>query len=102
MSKGLSVPWRWSAPTIRTVTFARLLGVGLYVILSKHYAPTDTNWAYGIVGTVFGFWLKGSDCPLSCAAFRECNALCLSDICVRAGRSIGATSDRLVPRVSFT
>lgn len=36
-----------------------LLGVGLYVILSKQYAAADTNWAYGTVGTVVGYWLKG-------------------------------------------
>ena len=29
------------------------------VILSKQYTPADTNWAYGTVGTVIGFWLKG-------------------------------------------
>jgi hypothetical protein len=36
-----------------------LLGVGLYVILSKQYADADTKWSYGIIGTVIGFWLKG-------------------------------------------
>ena len=36
-----------------------LLGVALYVILSKQYAAADTNWAYGIVGTIIGYWLKG-------------------------------------------
>ena len=36
-----------------------LLAVGLCVILSKQYDAADTNWSYGIVGTVIGFWLKG-------------------------------------------
>ena len=36
-----------------------LLGAGLYVILSKQYGAADTNWAYGMVGTVVGYWLKG-------------------------------------------
>jgi hypothetical protein len=36
-----------------------LLAVGLSVILSKQYDAADTNWAYGIVGTVVGYWLKG-------------------------------------------
>ena len=36
-----------------------LLAVGLSVILSKQYDAADTNWSYGIIGTVIGFWLKG-------------------------------------------
>jgi hypothetical protein len=41
-----------------TVSLA-LLGAGLYVILSRQYTPADTNWSYGIIGTVIGSWLKG-------------------------------------------
>ena len=36
-----------------------LLAVGLYVILSKQYAAADTNWSFGIVGAIIGYWLKG-------------------------------------------
>ena len=36
-----------------------IFGAALYVILSKQYQAADTNWAYGVVGTVIGFWLKG-------------------------------------------
>jgi hypothetical protein len=36
-----------------------LLSVGLLVIVPKQYADADTKWAYGIVGTFIGFWLKG-------------------------------------------
>ena len=36
-----------------------LLGAALYVILSKQYASDDAKWAYGIVGTIIGYWLKG-------------------------------------------
>ena len=31
---------------------------GLFVILSKRYAPKDKHWAYGIIGVIVGFWLK--------------------------------------------
>jgi hypothetical protein len=40
------------------ITFV-LLAASLFVILSKRYAPTDRHWAYGTVGTLIGFWLKG-------------------------------------------
>ena len=36
-----------------------VFAVGLSVILSKQYDAADTNWSYGIIGTVIGFWLKG-------------------------------------------
>ena len=35
-----------------------ILGAALYVLISKYYASNDTEWAYGIVGTVIGYWLK--------------------------------------------
>jgi hypothetical protein len=37
-----------------------LLGASLYVILSGKYQTPDQHWAYGTIGTVMGFWLKGS------------------------------------------
>ena len=36
-----------------------ILGAAFYVIISEQYALNDTKWAYGIVGTVIGYWLKG-------------------------------------------
>jgi hypothetical protein len=30
----------------------------LYMILSKQYGPKETHWAYGVVCTLLGFWLK--------------------------------------------
>jgi hypothetical protein len=35
-----------------------LLGASMYVILSSKYVAKDKNWAYGIAGTLVGFWLK--------------------------------------------
>lgn len=37
-----------------------LLGSGLWVILSKRYVATDRHWAYGVIGTIVGFWLHTS------------------------------------------
>jgi mannose/fructose/N-acetylgalactosamine-specific phosphotransferase system component IID len=41
-------------PTIISVV---LLAASLWVILTKRYQPTDRHWAYGIVGTIIGYWL---------------------------------------------
>jgi len=41
-------------PTIISVV---LLAASLWVILTKKYQPTDRHWAYGIVGTIIGYWL---------------------------------------------
>jgi hypothetical protein len=35
-----------------------VLGVALYIITSAAYAASDKNWAYSVVGTVVGYWLK--------------------------------------------
>lgn len=35
-----------------------ILAAGLYIILSKQYGEADSKWAYGIVGTVIGYWLR--------------------------------------------
>jgi hypothetical protein len=35
-----------------------ILGSALYVILSGQYQADEQKWAYGMVGTVVGFWLK--------------------------------------------
>jgi len=43
--------------TMQIVTSTALLGVGIYVILSKRYAPADKHWAYATLGTILGFWL---------------------------------------------
>lgn len=36
-----------------------VLTAALWVILSKRYPPKAEHWAYGIVGMVLGFWLRG-------------------------------------------
>jgi hypothetical protein len=39
------------------VTFI-LLMAGLHVILLGQYSPDVQKWAYGIVGSVVGYWIK--------------------------------------------
>jgi hypothetical protein len=39
------------------VITATLLIAALWVILSRKYAPTEKHWAYGVIGTIVGFWL---------------------------------------------
>ena len=36
-----------------------VLGCALYVILSKKYDASAEKWAFGSVGTIIGYWLKG-------------------------------------------
>ncbi|MEJ0078137.1 MAG: hypothetical protein WDO17_22385 [Alphaproteobacteria bacterium] len=43
---------------IQIALSAILLFASLFVILSKLYEPGDKHWAYGIIGTIIGFWLK--------------------------------------------
>jgi uncharacterized membrane protein len=35
-----------------------ILVASLFVILSQRYTTADAHWAYAMVGTVIGFWLK--------------------------------------------
>jgi hypothetical protein len=43
----------------RLVFSGVLLVAALYVILTQKYATQDKHWAYGTIGTLLGFWLKG-------------------------------------------
>jgi hypothetical protein len=43
----------------RLALSAILLAAALFVILTKRYSPQDKHWAYGTIGTIVGFWLKG-------------------------------------------
>ena len=36
-----------------------VLVAAIFVILAKRYKPTEKHWAFGAVGTILGFWLKG-------------------------------------------
>jgi hypothetical protein len=43
---------------MQVVVSVVILGASLFVILSQRYTTADAHWAYGMVGTVIGFWLK--------------------------------------------
>ena len=43
---------------MRIILSLILLGGALWVILARRYSPADRHWAYGIVGTIVGFWLN--------------------------------------------
>jgi hypothetical protein len=36
-----------------------ILGVALVIVLSGAHSTQDKHWAYGAVGTILGFWLRG-------------------------------------------
>jgi hypothetical protein len=44
---------------MQVVVTGGLLIASLLVILSSRYSESDKKWAYGTVGTLVGFWLKG-------------------------------------------
>jgi hypothetical protein len=37
---------------------AVLLCASIYVALASAYGPQDRHWAYGMVGTIVGFWFR--------------------------------------------
>ncbi len=36
-----------------------VLIAALFIVISKAYEPADKHWAYGSLGTILGYWLKG-------------------------------------------
>ncbi|MCC6445554.1 MAG: hypothetical protein IT210_19125 [Armatimonadetes bacterium] len=42
------------------ITFIMLTGT-LYVILANRYDDSSQKWAYGAVGSILGYWLKGPE-----------------------------------------
>jgi len=47
-----------SRPTVQIVVSLAILGCALYIVLSHSYAEQEKHWAYGVIGTILGFWLK--------------------------------------------
>jgi uncharacterized membrane protein (UPF0136 family) len=41
-----------------------LLGASLFVILSGQYDPSIKHWAFATIGTILGFWFRGSETNL--------------------------------------
>lgn len=48
-----------SLPIMQIFISVIVLGAGLWVVLSRRYQPQEKHWAYGAIGTIIGFWLKG-------------------------------------------
>jgi hypothetical protein len=52
--------YRASKMTMQIVVTVSLLSSCLLVVLSSGYDPNSKHWAFGMLGTLVGFWLRGS------------------------------------------
>jgi hypothetical protein len=43
---------------VRVVISAIVLLAALYIILSRKFATDQEKWAFGVIGTILGYWLK--------------------------------------------
>jgi hypothetical protein len=48
-----------AAFVMRCVLSLVIVGAALYMILSGRYQSDSLKWAYGTIGTVLGYWLRG-------------------------------------------
>lgn len=48
---------------MRELVTLSTLGASLYIILSRAYGEASEKWAYGMIGTVFGYWLQVKPAP---------------------------------------
>lgn len=55
MSFGVSDAKPWSMQGIVTLL---ILVAALYIILSQKFPPDAEKWAFGVIGTILGFWLN--------------------------------------------
>lgn len=37
-----------------------VFGAGLYIVFSYSYSSEDRGWGFAIVGSIIGYWLRGS------------------------------------------
>jgi hypothetical protein len=44
---------------MQVVLTLALGGAAIWIILATAHGPDDKTWAYGALGTVLGYWLKG-------------------------------------------
>jgi hypothetical protein len=47
-------------PMMQVVVTIVLMLTCLFMVLSKSYDPNSLHWAYATLGTIVGFWLRGS------------------------------------------
>ena len=43
---------------VRTGVSVLMHSCAVFVIISPRFKPTQKHWAYGMVGTILGYWLK--------------------------------------------
>lgn len=48
----------FNAMTIRMVITIVLLLAAVYIILSQKYDADSQKWAFGVVGTILGYWMR--------------------------------------------
>lgn len=57
--EAVAAPARINVKAIMMVLVSLLvLGSSLFIILSGHYDNESQKWAFGVVGTIIGFWLR--------------------------------------------
>jgi hypothetical protein len=45
---------------VRIALSFAILACALAMIMMKRFGPKDKHWAYGIVGTIIGYWFRGA------------------------------------------
>lgn len=48
-----------TAPIMQVCISVIVLSASLWIVLSQRYQNVEKHWAYGAIGTIIGFWLKG-------------------------------------------
>jgi|HubBroStandDraft_6_1064221.scaffolds.fasta_scaffold330555_2 hypothetical protein len=51
---------RFTKVAMQILLSLSLVGASLFIVLSAKYTLQDRHWAFGTLGTVLGFWLRGS------------------------------------------
>lgn len=48
----------YAALWMRILVTLAVLASALYIVLSRHYEADQQKWAFGVIGTVLGYWLR--------------------------------------------
>jgi hypothetical protein len=43
---------------VRAAVSLIILACALFVILSSRFKTTEKHWAFGVIGTILGYWLR--------------------------------------------
>ena len=61
-SQGAFCTDHWAAVTHLRMQVALTLALGgaaMWIIVAKEHGADDKKWAYGTLGTLLGYWVKG-------------------------------------------